>query len=155
MENGRKSESKSSLRHYHNMEVRSFRIAALALSCASLLAAQPVDDTKVKQVIILGRHGVRSPVVDNNTLNNFSTQPFPVFSVPGVSNLTINGATNETILGGYFRLWLTQEGMLTGKDSADASSVYFRANNARTLSGVTRRAWCWGAVESRPPGHFG
>jgi len=119
------------------MEVHSFRIAALALCCASLLAAQPVDDTKVKQVIILGRHGVRSPVVDNSTLNSFSAQPFPVFSVPGVSSLTVNGATNETILGGYFRLWLTQEGMLTGKDSADASSVYFRANNGQ---GARRRS---------------
>ena len=123
------------------MRIRSFRIAALALSCASLLAAQPVDDTKVKQVIILGRHGVRSPVVDNSTLNNFSTQPFPVFSVPGVSSLTVNGATNETILGGYFRLWLTQEGMLTGKDSADASSVYFRANNGQLIIDTAKAFW--------------
>ena len=123
------------------MEIHSFRIAALALSCASLLAAQPVDDTKVKQVVILGRHGVRSPVVDNSTLNNFSTQPFPVFSVPGVSSLTVNGATNETILGGYFRLWLTQEGMLTGKDSADASSVYFRANNGQLIIDTAKAFW--------------
>jgi hypothetical protein len=77
----KKSERKSGVRYYQNMEVHSFRIAALALSCASLLAAQPVDDTKVKQVIILGRHGVRSPVVDNSTLNNFSTQQFRI--LPG------------------------------------------------------------------------
>ncbi len=123
------------------MKINSLKIAGLALSCASLLAAQPVDDTAVKQVIILGRHGVRSPVVDNSTLNNFSAQPFPVFSVPGVSNLTINGATNETILGGYFRLRLTKEGMLTGKDSADASSVYFRANNGQLIIDTAKAFW--------------
>jgi 4-phytase/acid phosphatase len=125
-----------------------FSFSAAGLVLALIAASAPVfgqsrhiDDTKVKQVIILGRHGVRSPVVDNSTLNNFSTQPFPVFSVPGVSNLTVNGATNETILGGYFRLWLTQEGMLTGKDSADASSVYFRANNGQLIIDTAKAFW--------------
>ncbi len=117
------------------------RIVVLGLCCASFLAAQPADDTTLKQVIIFGRHGVRSPVVDNGALNNFSAQPFPVFSVPGVSNLTTNGAVNETILGGYFRLWLTQEGILTGKDPADASSVYFRANNGQLIIDTAKAFW--------------
>jgi hypothetical protein len=64
-----------------------------------------------------------------------------VFSVAGVSNLTINGATNETILGAYFRLWLTKEGMLTGKDAADASSVYFRANNGQLIMDTAKAFW--------------
>jgi 4-phytase/acid phosphatase len=112
-----------------------------SLAFVPFLAAQSVDDTQLKQVIIFGRHGVRSPVVDNSTLNNFSAQPFPVFSVAGVSNLTINGAKNETILGGYFRLWLTKEGMLTGKDVADASSVYFRANNGQLIIDTAKAFW--------------
>ena len=116
-------------------------LRALVLLFGPFLTAQPVDDTTIKQVIIFGRHGVRSPVVDNSTLNNFSAQPFPVFSVPGVSNLTINGATNETILGGYFRLWLTKEAMLTGNDSADASSVYFRANNGQLIIDTAKAFW--------------
>jgi 4-phytase/acid phosphatase len=32
------------------------------------------------------------------------------------------------MLGGYYRLWLTKEGLLTGNDPADALAVYFRAN---------------------------
>ena len=112
-----------------------------ALAFGPFLAAQPVDDTQLKQVIIFGRHGVRSPVVDNNTLNNFSAQPFPVFSVAGVSNLTVNGAKNETMLGAYFRLWLTKEGMLTGNDSADASSIYFRANNGQLIIDTAKAFW--------------
>jgi 4-phytase/acid phosphatase len=111
------------------MKTHFVRLASLALLSGHFLAAQPTDDTLLKQAIIFARHGVRSPVVPNGTLDNFSVRPFPAFSVSG-ANLTINGATNETILGGYYRLWLTKEGLLTGNDSADAAFVYFRANGA-------------------------
>lgn len=110
----------------------SLRLVTLALLCVSFLAAQPVaaqpvDDTQLKQVIIFGRHSVRSPILPNSTLNTLSAQPFPMFSVPP-GYLTANGAALETMLGGYYRLWLTQEKLLTGNDSADAASVYFRSN---------------------------
>ncbi|MGA2183416.1 MAG: histidine-type phosphatase [Bryobacteraceae bacterium] len=90
-------------------------------------AARPVDDTQLKQVIIFGRHSVRAPIVANSTLDSFSALPFPAFPVD-TGILTPNGATLETILGGYYRLWLTKEGLLTGNDPADASFTYFRAN---------------------------
>jgi len=86
-----------------------------------------VDDTQLKQVIVFGRHSVRAPVADNSVLNNFSAQPFPSFPV-ATGLLTPNGAALEKILGGYYRLWLTKEGLLTGDDLSDAASVYFRAN---------------------------
>jgi 4-phytase/acid phosphatase len=99
----------------------------LHFSASLLLAAQPADDTQLKQVIVFGRHSVRSPVEPNSVLNNFSVQQYPVFSVPP-GYLTKNGATLETILGGYYRRWLTSEGLLTGNDAADATFVHFRAN---------------------------
>jgi 4-phytase/acid phosphatase len=107
-------------------------LAALWGPCA---AAQPLDDTTLRQVIIFGRHGVRTPVVPDSTLNHFSVLPFPGFNVAGVANpgpsvLTTNGRSNEILLGSYFRLWLTQEGLLTGNDAADAAFVYVRANAA-------------------------
>lgn len=74
-----------------------------------LRPAQAVDDTQLKQVIFFGRHSVRAPVADNSVLNNFSAQPFPSFPV-ATGLLTPNGAALETILGGYYRLWLTKEG---------------------------------------------
>jgi len=43
--------------------------------------------------------------------------------------ITPNGQANEILLGQYFRLWLTQENLLTGNDNADAAFVYVRANN--------------------------
>jgi len=103
------------------------RSVTSALFCVPLVTAQPVDNTQLKQVIIFGRHSVRSPLAPNSYLNSYSARPFPVFSVaPGL--LTDNGARLETILGSYYRLWLTKEDLLTGKDSADAPFVYFRAN---------------------------
>jgi 4-phytase / acid phosphatase len=120
------------------MKTNSVRRVTLALSCISFLAAQPADDTKLKQVIIFGRHGVRTPALPNSTLDNFSVLPSPVFPVSGVANLTPNGGTNETILGGYFRLWLTREGLLTGNDSADAALAYFRANGTPLILGTAR-----------------
>jgi len=73
------------------MKTHPFQLLTLALFTVSFVGAQPVDDTQLKQVIIFGRHGVRSPILPNSTLNNFSVQPFPVFSVSDV-NLTPNGA---------------------------------------------------------------
>jgi len=120
------------------MKMYSLRLVTLALFCVSFLAAQPADDTQLKQVIIFGRHGVRTPALPNSTLDNFSVLPSPAFPVSGVANLTPNGGTNETILGSYFRLWLTQEGLLTGNDSADAAFAYFRANGTPLILGTAR-----------------
>ncbi len=119
------------------MEISKFRLVALALVCSAAALAQAVDDTQLKQVIIFGRHGVRTPNSPNSVLNKFSSQQFPVFpDLPGnppdnpPSILTVHGAAAETLLGGYFRLWLTQEGLLTGNDAADALNIYFRADDA-------------------------
>jgi len=113
-------------------KTRLLRLTALAVSCASLLGAQATrsrraDDTQLKQIIIFGRHSVRAPVADNSILNTFSVKQYPEFSV-GAGLLTPNGAKLETILGSYYRLWLTNEKLLTGNDSTDAASVYFRSN---------------------------
>jgi outer membrane lipase/esterase len=111
--------------------------AALVISSVPVCAQPPgneaagathiQDDTQLKQVIIFGRHGVRSPIAPNSYLDNFATRPYPVFSVaPGI--LTANGATLETTLGSDYRLWLTRERLLTGNDSADARVVDCRSN---------------------------
>lgn len=102
--------------------------AALALCCAAVLTAQAVDDTQLKQVIVFGRHSVRSSVAPTSYLDTVAAQPYADFGVSGPGILTPNGKTLETLLGGYYRLRLTQEGLLTGNDSADANFVYFRAN---------------------------
>jgi 4-phytase/acid phosphatase len=127
------------------MKIHSLRAVALDLFCLSCLMAQPVDDTQLQQVIVVGRHSVRSPVAPNSLLNGFSVQPFPDFGVAAPGILTSNGATLETILGRYYRLWLSKEGLLSGNDSTDAAFVYFRANVLeRTV--VTAKAFAFGML---------
>ena len=84
------------------MKKQVFRNVAVALFTVSFLAAQPADDTQLKQVIVFGRHSVRAPIAPNSSLDVFAAQPFPVFSVP-TGYLTINGAALEKNLGGYYR----------------------------------------------------
>jgi len=106
------------------------RFIALAALAAPFVPAQRPDNTILKQVIIFGRHAARTPVATAAQMNSFSALQFPAFAVSGQAVITPNGATNEKILGTYFRLWLTQEKLLTGNDGADAAFVYVRANNA-------------------------
>lgn len=109
------------------MRITFVRLVSSTLLCATLGWTQPADDTQLRQVIIFGRHNVRAPVAPNAYVDAFSVRPFPAFNAgPGV--LTANGAKLETLLGGYYRLWLTKEGLLTGNDEADAPFVYVRAN---------------------------
>ena len=112
----------------------------LALVCASFLTAQTVDDTQLKQVIIFGRHSVRAPVTSNTYLDQFSVQAFPDFTVDA-GILTPNGEKLETILGGYYRLWLTKEGLLTGNDASDANFVSFHANAIQRTVDTAQHFW--------------
>ncbi len=122
------------------MKIRSVRLIVFALCCRGFLAAQAVDDTQLKQVIIFGRHSVRAPVAPNTYLNQFSVQNFPDFDV-AAGILTPNGEKLETILGGYYRQWLTQEGLLTGNDTADANFVFFHANAIQRTVDTAQHFW--------------
>ncbi|MFN7997042.1 MAG: hypothetical protein U0Q18_25740 [Bryobacteraceae bacterium] len=106
------------------------RYLALTALYVPFLAAQRPDTTVLKQVIIFGRHAARTPVATPDQMNAFSALKFPTFSSADPAVITPNGTINEKLLGGYFRLWLTQEKLLSGNDNSDAESVYVRANNA-------------------------
>jgi 4-phytase / acid phosphatase len=139
---------------------RSARLAALAVCCVCVLEAQPVDDTQLKQVIIFGRHSVRSPYAPNSTISPFAVQPYPTFTaappppsipLPAYGYLTVNGAALETILGGYYRQWLTKEGLLTGNDAADSAFVSFRANNIERTILTAQSFWSGLLPAAGPP----
>ncbi len=123
------------------------RLVTGAFLCGGFLSAQSVDDTQLKQVIIFGRHGVRTPILPNTTLNAFSALPFPQFAASGIGVLTPNGQKNEILFGGYMRLWLTQEGLLTGDDSTDSAFVYVRANDSPLIT-QTAQAFAAGLLPS-------
>ena len=87
------------------------------------------DGTTLKQIIIFGRHSIRSSTTDPAQLSQMAVDPWPSFGVNQPGCLTPNGSKAETLLGTYYRQYLLYEGLLTGDDGADAVRSYFRSNS--------------------------
>ena len=108
--------------------VKNNRLAAFL--AAALLAAWPAAGAgrELKYVVIVSRHGVRSPTWDAARLNRYSAEPWPEWEVPP-GNLTPHGRELIELMGSYYREWLAGEHL-------------FRAQAARTpaasTSGPTR-----------------
>jgi 4-phytase / acid phosphatase len=112
---------------------------------------------QLKYVVIIARHGVRSPTWDAARLNQYSAQPWPAWGVPP-GYLTPRGRELIQILGSYYREWLADQHLLYGKECRDRERVYIWADTEqRTLE--TGRAFsgsvlpgCGVPVNSRRPG---
>ncbi len=77
---------------------------------------------ELKFVVIVSRHGVRSPTGKIDQLNEYSRQPWPVWSVPP-GNLTEHGARLMTLFGAYDRELLAAQGLLAPGGCADVEHV--------------------------------
>jgi 4-phytase/acid phosphatase len=103
--------------------------AAVLLAGWSARAANP----ELKYVVILSRHGVRSPTWDAARLQEYSPDPWPDWGVaPG--ELTPHGRQLIRILGDYYREWLGAEGLLSRPGCRGAGHVFVWADkDQRTL----------------------
>jgi len=112
----------------------------LTLVIAVPVLAQTIKDaddgTTLKQVIIFGRHGIRSSAIEPSTLAQFAANPYPPFVNPyppfaevPTGYLTPHGQEAARLLGSYFHDYLLHEGLLTGSAPTDLSRSYFRANS--------------------------
>jgi 4-phytase/acid phosphatase len=69
----------------------------VALFAASLCGAAPADK-ELKLVIVLTRHGVRSPLQANQVLGKYAAEPWPEWKVaPGI--LTPHGRQEMAMMG--------------------------------------------------------
>jgi 4-phytase/acid phosphatase len=125
--------------------VRSNRLAAIVVG--ALIAARPLAAAeRLTYMVIVSRHGVRSPTWDNARLNAYSAEPWPEWDVPP-GNLTPHGRQLIGIMGTYYRQWLTGVGLLGAPGCQDARRIYVRADkDQRTVE--TGRAF----AESLLPG---
>ena len=87
------------------------------LAAASPISAQTAQNSPstLKFVIIMSRHGVRSPTGNPEKLNQYSAQPWPEWNVPP-GHLTPQGASLMTIFGAYYRSSLPTRGCSTPAD---------------------------------------
>jgi 4-phytase/acid phosphatase len=112
--------------------VRHNLLATTAL--AVLLAASPaLAAPQLKYVVILTRHGVRSPTWTAERLDRYSAESWPDWGVPP-GNLTAHGRALVRLMGGYYRDWLTRDHLLAKQGCSDESRVYIWADtDQRTI----------------------
>jgi 4-phytase/acid phosphatase len=131
--------------------------AAMSIAGASLLVAGAGPPSQLRYVVIITRHGVRSPTWKTDRLNQYSSEPWPAWSVPP-GDLTPHGRALMLLMGSYYREWLLSAGLLHRQGCADASRVYVYADtDQRTLEtgralAETLLPGCTVEVRSQPPG---
>jgi 4-phytase/acid phosphatase len=109
-------------------------ICVLGLGGIYVNAQDAGKGEKLKLVVILSRHGVRSPTWTLDRLNTYSSQPWPAWSVePGI--LTTRGYDLLKRFGSYDRAALSHAGLISAQGCGDVSSAYVWADtDQRTIA---------------------
>lgn len=122
------------------MKIRFINIALLLLS--PLLAMGQLQRSeafknqyKLKEVVILSRHNIRSSLsVNSSVLQKMTPHQWIKWSA-APSELTLRGGALETIMGQFFRKWTVNEGLFTENAVPTVDEVNFYANSMqRTIA---------------------
>lgn len=91
------------------------------------------NQDKLKLVVVVSRHGVRSPTWTLDRLNTYSSKPWPAWSVPP-GYLTAHGFELMKLFGAYDRVSLAKAGLFASQGCSAASDTYIWADtDQRTL----------------------
>jgi len=122
---------------------------AVTVGALAAVAAAAPDDGDLRLVVMLTRHGVRSPLQPNAELDKYSAQPWPQWPVaPGV--LTAHGNQQMVLMGQFYRELYGSQGLLAGRTEEDLSRIFFRADNdQRTIA--TAQALAAGLIPTAVP----
>ncbi|MBO4401265.1 MAG: histidine-type phosphatase [Selenomonadaceae bacterium] len=109
--------------------------ALIALFTLTSFAPANAEDYQLESVVVLSRHNIRSPIADENSVLGKMT-PHRWFKwTSAKSELSMRGGELETIMGQYFRKWLTSENLITENYLPEAGEVRFYANSMqRTIA---------------------
>lgn len=100
----------------------------LQAQSAAQAAPAAENNQQLKFVVIVSRHGVRSPTGKTDQLNAYSTKPWPAWTVPP-GYLTEHGAKLMTLFGAYDRELFAGEGLFSAAGCADAERVSIVADS--------------------------
>ena len=90
---------------------------------------------QLKEVVVLSRHNIRSPLsTTGSVLGKMTPHQWTDWSA-NTSELTLRGGALETMMGQYFRKWLVAEGLFVENAVPSADEVYVYANSMqRTIA---------------------
>jgi 4-phytase/acid phosphatase len=118
--------------------VISFAFRRISILLLSVLVSAPLlpqaqshatsSSEQLRFVVILTRHGVRSPTHIAAAYNRYSALPWPKWNVPP-GNLTHHGYKILRLLGAYDRDWLAQQGLFAAMGCGHASRVTIVADS--------------------------
>ena len=122
------------------MKIKIINIALLLL-CPLLAMGQLQrseafkNQYKLKEVVILSRHNIRSSLsVNGSVLQKMTPHQWIKWSA-APSELTLRGGALETIMGQFFRKWTVNEGLFTENVVPTVDEVNFYANSMqRTIA---------------------
>jgi len=110
-----------------------FSGSALNAQTAAGEGSRGSNQDKLKLVVVLSRHGVRSPTWTVDRLNAYSSKPWPAWSVPP-GYLTAHGFELMKFFGAYDRISLAKTGLFAAEGCTAASDTYIWADtDQRTL----------------------
>jgi 4-phytase/acid phosphatase len=89
----------------------------------------PAVDLKLMRVVMLSRHGVRSPIEGPEELHRLAPREWPTWPV-GPGELTAHGERGERILGRYFRAVYAADGLVASQECPSRETVSVWADNA-------------------------
>jgi 4-phytase/acid phosphatase len=116
-----------------NSFVACFLLVASCVLCAQT-AAQAGEkntaekDAQLQLVVLISRHGVRSPTGKTEQMNRYAQKPWPTWSVPA-GYLTEHGARLMTLFGIYDREMLAAEGLFKPAGCEDAAHIRIVADS--------------------------
>lgn len=89
----------------------------------------------LKQVVVLSRHNIRSPLSGRRSaLQRITPHEWHQWS-SAPSELSLRGGAAETLMGQYFRKWLVSEGLMQENEIPVEGSMRFYANSLqRTIA---------------------
>ena len=112
-------------------------VLCMVLACAPVSAGR-AGDYQLKQVVVLSRHNIRSPLSEKGSLVSEIT-PHEWFEwTSGTGELSLRGAMLETTMGQYFRLWLEKEGLFPENYIPRDGAVRFYANSLQRTQATAR-----------------